>query len=152
MTDAVPIAGAAMPVAEGLFQADASGPRLIGSRCAGCATLYFPEAFTCRNPDCYDKRPVRELLPDRGALESFTIQRYRPPPLFRMDDWSPYGIGLIDLGQGLKVMGMLTDHPPETFHIGMAVRIVIEKLYTDEDRGPVLTYKFAPLEAGQEAR
>ena len=131
-------------VADGLFEAGEDGARLIGSRCAGCDTLYFPQATSCRNPGCDDKRVARALLPARGTLHSFTIQRYRPPPLFRMDDWAPYAIGLVDLGEGVQVMGMLSGVSLDAIEIGMMLSLVAEPLYVDPERGTVLTYMFAP--------
>lgn len=132
--------------ADGLFEVDEGGPRLIGSRCRSCATIYFPQALSCRNPACRGKDVERTLLPDRGTLRSYTIQRYRPPPLFRMDDWAPYAIGLVDLGEGVQVMGMLTGIALDDIAIDMPLVLVAEPLFTDAERGPVLTYKFAPAD------
>lgn len=136
---------AAVPVADNLFEVDEAGPHLIGSRCTGCGTLYFPQALNCRNSHCPDKRVGPEHLPARGTLISYTVQRYRPPPLFRMDDWAPYAIGLVDLGEGVEVMGMLTGVELDEIRIGDAVHLVLERLYFDEGRGDVVTYKFAPV-------
>ena len=133
-----------VPVAEGLFEIADGEPQLVGSRCTDCRTVYFPQTSFCRNPQCHAKQVERFLLPARGTLHSFTIQRYQPPPLFRIDDWSPYAIGLVDLGEGLQVMAMLTGIALDEVHIGMALRLILEPLYTDAERGPVLTYKFAP--------
>ncbi len=140
--------GAWVPVAEGLFEVQPEGPRLVGSRCASCDTLYFPVALSCRNPHCAEKRVEPALLPNRGALLSYTIQHYQPPPPFRMDNWQAYAIGLIDLGAGLEVMGMLTGVSFDALRIGMPLRMVVETLYTDAERGAVATYKFAPADAG----
>ena len=133
-----------VPVAEGLFEMAGGEPRLVGARCLDCQALYFPQTGFCCNPQCQGKRVERFLLPGRGMLHSFTIQRYRPPALFRMDDWSPYAIGLVDLGEGLQVMAMLSEIALDEIRIGMALRLVFEPLYTDAERGQVLTYKFAP--------
>lgn len=132
-------------VADGLFEKTADGPRLIGSRCTACASVYFPTAVSCRNPDCLPKTVEPCHLPHLGTLFSFTIQRYRPPALFRMDDWSPYALGLVDLGHGLQVMGMLTGVDPEALEIGMALSLVTETLFVDEQGAAVETYKFAPV-------
>ena len=64
--------GALVPVAEGLFEVLPDGPRLIGSHCASCDTIYFPMALSCRNPLCAEKRIEPALLPERGSLLSFT--------------------------------------------------------------------------------
>ena len=133
-------------IVEGLFTVTEGHAHLVGSECAGCGTRYFPQAAGCRNPHCGDKRIAPVLLPQAGILLSYTIQRYQPPPLFRMDDWSPYAIGLVDLGQGVQVMGMMTGVDLETIHIGMAVEVVLEPLFADAEGGSVVTYKFAPVQ------
>ena len=131
-------------VADGLFALHGDEPRLIGTRCTACDTVYFPQAPSCRNPDCREKTIERAMLPTRGILVSYTVQRYQPPSLFRIDDWQPYAIGLVDLGDGLEVMGMLSGFALDGIAIGTPVRLVAEPLYVDAERGPVLTYKFAP--------
>lgn len=136
-------------VADGLFTVSDDGPRLIGSACAGCGARYFPQALSCRNPHCGDKRVELAQLPARGTLLSFTVQRYQPPPLFRMDDWAPYAIGLVDLGEGVEVMGMLTGVDLEAIEIGAPFELVLEPLFVDAARGPVVTYKFAPARFSQ---
>lgn len=133
-----------VPVAEGLFEILDGEPRLIGARCQHCRSAYFPQTDFCRNPECDTTEVERCLLPARGTLHSFTIQRYRPPPLFRVDDWSPYAIGVVDLGEGLQVMSMLSEVAHDEVRIGMRLRLVLEPLFADAERGPVLTYKFAP--------
>lgn len=130
-------------VADGLFEIVEDGARLIGSRCTGCGALYFPQALSCRNPQCDTKSIERTRLPGTGTLLSFTVQRYRPPALFRMDHWSPYAIGLVDLGAGIEVMGMLNEIPLDDIHIGMELKLVGAPLFADEEGAQVLTYKFA---------
>ncbi len=144
-------ASVAVPVVDGLFALVAGEARLTGTRCASCGTHYFPRAISCRNPACRDKQVEPAALPNTGTLYSYTIQHYQPPPLFRMDDWAPYALGVVDLGEGLQVMGMLTGVPLDEIRIGMALRLVIEPLYLDAERGEVLTYKFAPLGGEQAA-
>jgi len=132
------------PVTDGLFTLTADGPRLLGSRCASCAMLYFPKAISCRNPACRDKAVSDAQLRSRGTLFSYTIQHYRPPPLFRDDDWKPYAIGVVELGEGLQVMGILDGVELGSVVIGMPLRLVTRRLYSDAARGEVVTYAFAP--------
>lgn len=139
------------PVAESLFAIVDGEPRLLGSVCTGCSTQYFPQALSCRNPQCRDKNIEMTPLPRRGTLVSFTIQRYQPPALFRQDDWKPYGIGLVDLGNGLEVMGMLTDVSLDKIAIGTTVQLKIGALFKDPERGEVHTYMFAPMNDEVEA-
>ena len=140
------------PVTEGLFRHEGDETRLIGSRCQGCDTLYFPQPLSCRNPDCADKRLETELLPAQGTLYSYTVQLYRPPPLFRDDAWQPYAIGLVEITEGLRVMGMLSGCPLDAIRIGMGVRLATRGLYEQDSAGMVETYVFTPDESGQGAR
>ena len=135
-----------VPIVAGLFDMACGEPALLGARCRGCGALYFPPTDYCRNPDCHTKQVERCVLPTRGTLYSFTVQRYQPPPLFRIDDWSPYAIGLVDLGDGLQVMGMLAGIALDEIRIGMPLRLIIAPLFADTEHGSVLTYKFAPDE------
>lgn len=131
-------------VADGLFVRDDDGVALIGARCAGCGARSFPTPVSCRNPACDDKRLEPALLGRTGRLYSWTVQGYRPPALFRMDDWAPYAIGLVETPEGLRVMAMLTGHEPDGLQIGMPLTLVAEALYVDDDGREVLTYKYAP--------
>ncbi|MFO7552481.1 MAG: OB-fold domain-containing protein [Haliea sp.] len=85
------------------------------------------------------------LLEGWGILYSYTIQRYRPPPLFRMDDWEPYALGLVELPEGIRVMGMLSGFDLDNIRIGERVRLVSACLYTEPALGEVMTYKFTPV-------
>jgi uncharacterized OB-fold protein len=112
-------------VADDLFREDEAGSALIGSRCTGCGSHYFPQALSCRNPDCDVKVVEQALLGRRGELYSYTVQHYRPPALFRIDDWTPYAIGLVALPEGLKVMARLTAVDLDALEIGTAVELVL---------------------------
>jgi uncharacterized protein len=140
-----------MPVAQGLFRNEGAGPRLIGTRCASCGAHYFPTSLSCRNPRCREKQVEEVLLSPRGTLYSHTLQAYRPPPLFRMEPWAPYAIGLVELPEGLRVMGMLTGCEPDAWEIGASVELTLEALYRDEQGHEVMTYKFRPVSAERTA-
>lgn len=140
----------ASPVAQGLFQQDGSTTRLIGTRCTSCGAHYFPTSLSCRNPACRDKKIEPALLGPHGTLYSYTLQAYRPPALFRMEPWAPYLIGLVELPEGIRVMGMLTGCTPEDVRIGMAVELCAQALYRDDDGREVLTYKFRPATVADE--
>lgn len=136
---------ASVPVVEGLFEIAGGEAHLAGSKCQSCGAMYFPCAISCRNPECREKQVAPCLLPNTGTLYSYTIQHYQPPSLFRIDNWSPYALGVVDLGEGLQVMGMLTGMALEAIEIGMPLHLVVEPLYRDAERGDVLTYKFSPV-------
>lgn len=133
-------------IVDGLMD-ESGGTRLCAARCKGCGSVYFPRAASCRNPDCDAPALESILLAGRGHLYSYTIQRYRPPALFRMDDWEPYALGLVELPEGIRVMGMLSGVDLDNIQIGEEMSLVSEPLFTDPQRGVVVTYKFAPVRA-----
>lgn len=136
-------------VVDGLMQESPDGVSLCAARCGGCGSVYFPRPASCRNPACQDSALSEALLDGRGVLYSYTIQRYQPPPLFRMDAWEPYALGLVALPEGIRVMGMLSGFDLDDIRIGEPVRLVSECLFTDPERGRVMTYKFARATTGE---
>lgn len=138
-----------VPVAEDLFRWSDDGATLVGSRCTGCGSHYFPKSLSCRNPACEDKHVEEVLMGRQGRLHSYTVQAYRPPALFPMEPFAPYAIGLVELPEGLRVMGMLTGCELDEIRIDMAVELTVEALYTDESGRDVLTYKYAPSAEGK---
>lgn len=139
-----------VPVVDDLFRWTDDGVDLVGTRCEGCGNHYFPKSLSCRNPACTNKSVSEVLFGRHGRLHSYTVQGYQPPPLFRVDSWAPYGIGLVELPEGLRVMGMLTGCSTDELEIGMAVDLTVEALYTDDDGRDVLTYKYTPSHKGAE--
>ena len=134
-----------IPIVEGVFTETADGPRLIGSRCADCGTPQFPRSPVCRNPQCNGRNVEDVMLSPRGDLWSYTIQHYKPPAPMRFDDpFVPYGIGLVDLPEGLRVLSMMTAADPDRLKIGMKVELVLEPLHHDDDGNEVITWKFRP--------
>lgn len=119
-------------------------PSLAGTRCASCSTVYFPQVIGCRNPVCDTKAVEPFGIKGSGTLHSFTIQRYRPPPLFEMDPWQPYALGLVDMGHGVRVMGMIDGVALDRIEIGMALELATRSLLPSED-GPVITHAFVPM-------
>jgi uncharacterized OB-fold protein len=61
-----------------------------------------------------------------------------------MDDWSPYAIGLVQLGDDLQVMGMLQGIPIDDIRIGAELKVVAAPLFSGPEGIETLTYKFAP--------
>ncbi len=135
------------PVVQGLFEGQGDSTRLLASRCRGCGSVYFPRSLSCRHPRCTDKAPQDIPLGPQGTLYSFTVQAYRPPALFAMDNWAPYALGLVELPEGLRVMAMLTGRAPQDWRIGEPVVLTTGVLHRDREGRDVLTYQFRPVAA-----
>src|SRR5690242_14907032 len=69
-----------VPVIEGWFTTG-DEPALLGSRCSGCGTVFFPRLEgLCRNPACGSTEAEVVALSRRGTVWSYTDARYQPPP------------------------------------------------------------------------
>ncbi len=130
------------PITAGLFEATEDAARLRAARCDDCAKLHFPATTTC--PYCGGVRTTATLVGPAGCLRLFTVVANRPPgyrgPL-------PYGFGVVELDDsGLEVIARLTETDLARLRPGLAMRLVVEPLCTDDDGTSVLTYAFAPAE------
>ena len=121
---------------------DEAAPALLGTRCGDCGTLCYPQVVGCRNPECDGKHVVPARIAGRGTLYSFTIQRYRPPALFALEPWHPYALGLVDVEDGLRVMGIV-DAPTGDIQIGMPLRLSTLVL-NDKAEDAIVTHSFVP--------
>ncbi len=70
---------------------------------------------------------------------------YQPPPPFRMEPFVPYGVGLVELPEGIKVMGMLTGCKLEDLKVGLEVELVVETMYKDELQNEYVNWRFKPV-------
>jgi uncharacterized OB-fold protein len=135
-----------VPIMEGLFANTAQGPRLLGSKCVACRTPYFPKSPLCHNPDCTDGRTEDAAFGPRGTLWSCAIQDYPPPAPTKYDEpYAPYAMAVVDLVDGLRVVGRVSTDDPRSVQVGMDVELVIEPLHHDENGNEVVTWKFKPV-------
>lgn len=127
------------PIAPGLFTVPPAAPRLVAARCPACWGLQFPAADTC--PYCGHDGCEPAHVGPVGSLHLFTAIRTAPPgyrgPL-------PYGFGVVELPEGLRVITRLTESDPSVLRPGLPVRLVVAPLFADEDGTPVLAYAYAP--------
>jgi len=134
-----------IPIAEGFFTWPSAEPRLIGGRCKNCGRYFFPKAYPLHKVNCQKQEIEEVLLSKWGKLQSYTWQYYQPPPPFKAPEpFVPYGISMVELPEGLNVVGIMTDCTIEDLKIGMEVEIVVESLYCDEQGNEYLTWKFKP--------
>ncbi len=134
------------PVVEGLFADTADGPRLLGSRCATCGAPYFPKGSICHNPNCTETKMEDVAFGPRGKLWSLAIQSYPPPPPAKFDEpFKPYAMGVIDLEDGLRVVGRISTEDLRTLAPDMDVELVLEPLCREQDGTEVITWMFKPV-------
>lgn len=134
--------GERIPAVEGLFREEADGTaRLLGSRCASCGTPYFPKTDRCRHPECSDSKIEDAEFGPTGALWSYSVQNYPPPAPARYDEpYTPYAVAVVDLDEGLRVVGRLTDGASPK--AGTPVELVVAPLCHEEDGSELITWMF----------
>ena len=132
-----------VPVAEALFTQTADGPRLLGSKCASCATPYFPRSAVCHNPECDAPAMADVNFGPTGKIWSCAVQNYQPPaPVVTEEPYAPYAMGMVDLDDGLRVMGRIDVDDPMSAQVGDEVELVVGRLGGDADGNDVVTWMF----------
>lgn len=123
-----------IPAVAGLFTETADGPRLLGSRCKGCGTPYFPKKAACHNPECGGSKIEDCTFGGPGVVWSYSVADFPPPPPHKFDKpFKPYVIGVVDMDNGLRLVGQMVN-PLEEMKVGAKVELVIDTLYHEEDK------------------
>jgi uncharacterized OB-fold protein len=136
-----------IPIAPGLFEWMGEPPSLIGSKCIECREVAFPSNTFC--PRCCKETTERIRLSSRGHLYSFTIQRFKPPAPYRgAKEFHQYGVGMIELPEGIRITSILDESDPSKLFVGMEMELIITKCFEDDDGREVLAYKFKAAGVG----
>jgi len=133
-----------IPVGENLFKFPLSAeesPRLIGSRCNRCGETVFPKKSHC--PNCCSELVEEVLIGPMGTLFSFTVV-YQSGPIGYKGP-VPYGIVKVAMPEGLRITGYCTENNPEKLKPGMAMELIIAKLFDDDKGNEIIGYKFRPV-------
>ncbi|MGH3581462.1 MAG: Zn-ribbon domain-containing OB-fold protein [Mycobacterium sp.] len=126
----------------------AADPALIGSRCGTCSATTFPIQRRC--PKCSSDAMTDEQLPRRGTLVAWTTQSFPPGPPYKGPvgkDFVPFGVGLVQLGDTIRVEGRLTENDPTKLQFGMPVELTMLPFATDDEGDDLITFAFKPLGA-----
>jgi uncharacterized OB-fold protein len=140
---------AAVPIHPGLFTlpGDPRGAHLLAGRCGGCGGLHFPAAETC--PYCGGRSCATAAIGARGTLALYTVVNARPPgyrgPV-------PYGFGVVDLEDGMRVITRLGESRVERLRVGMPVALEVAPLFTNDDGDQVLSFAYTPVGEEPDAR
>ncbi|MEU5884664.1 OB-fold domain-containing protein [Spirillospora sp. NPDC047279] len=105
-------------------------------RCADCGTLRHPPGPMC--PSCHSTKRDHVVASGRGTVHSYVVHHHPPVP----GRTPPYVVAVIDLEEGVRVVGNVNGCPPEDVSVGMAVKLVFEKI--DDD---VTLPQWAPADA-----
>jgi uncharacterized OB-fold protein len=130
-----------------VFTWPADEPQLIGGRCLDCGAVTFPVPPSCAR--CGSTAVEQHLLPRRGTLWTFTTQEFLPKEPYAsgetLETFRPYGVGMVQLGDEVRVEGRLTEGDATKLRIGMEVQLAIVPFRAEPDGTEVMTYAFAPV-------
>lgn len=127
-------------VAADLFELHDDGSlTLLGGYSPSSGLHHFPRFTICPYTGADDVEEVR--LPDRGTLWLWTAVT-APPPGYTGP--VPFGFGVVELSNRLRVVTRITESDPTALEPGMAMRLVADVIATDDDGTEVVAWAFAP--------
>ena len=115
----------------------AAPPRLLGSRCEGCGTVFHPPRRVC--PQCYGQALQETALEGAGTVYAHTCVHARLRPGQRAANH--YWVVQVDLDAGPRVQGIWATDSDEP-EIGMRVGIALETLRVDNDGNEIVVHQF----------
>jgi len=124
-------------------------PRLIGSRCGSCGATAFPAQPRC--PTCSAGDTSELLLPRHGTLVAWTTRGFPPGAPHRGptgEAFVPFGVGLVELEDVIRVEGRLTENDPAKLEFGMDVELTMVPFTTDDNGSEIVTFAFKPVRRG----
>ncbi|PCI53355.1 MAG: nucleotide-binding protein [Alphaproteobacteria bacterium] len=132
-----------LPVKDGLIefsQEDIGGLHLLGSFCNACNEVSMGTNALCMN--CGGKEIKTIRLSRDGVLWSYTIIRHRPPgDYLGEDEFKPFGLGLVELDDGIKIMAPM-EGAVDAFHIGMKL-VLRPWVLVSKDGQNYLAFRYA---------
>ena len=128
----------AAEIRSGLFTTPPD-PRLLAGLCGSCGEHHFPAAEIC--PYCGSDDVSSDRVGATGVIYLHTIVNTAPPGY---EGPVPYGFGLVDLPEGLRIVTRLVADDLGTLREGLPVELVVEPLFQNEDGDAVLSWAYAP--------
>lgn len=138
---------ATRPLTDGMFRERPDGTIvLLGGYSPSSGRTHFPRLAACPYTGADDVEEIE--LPTDGTLWGWTAVTARPPGY---DGELPFGFGVVELRDGLRVITRLTVADPDALTFGQPMHLVRDDLQTDEDGTVMVTYAFAPDHASSGA-
>jgi len=99
---------------------------LRASKCTGCGAVHFPPRSDC--PACFGGEFEWVTVTGAGTLVSYTLicvpPRHFAPDLsgrapFSTYTYAPAAVGIVEMKNGLRVMGWICGVPPQDLRVGL---------------------------------
>ena len=114
--------------------------RLEAGKCRNCGFVAFPPRRVC--PRCQSRSFETTRLAEAGRLITYTVIRVPPRPFA---DQTPYALAIVELDDGVRLMGQVVDCGFEELKIGKRVKREFRKVSEEGEAGLIhYGYKFVP--------
>ncbi|NUO99639.1 MAG: DNA-binding protein [Nonomuraea sp.] len=90
--------------------------------CADCGELRHPPGPLC--PNCRSANRSHVVASGQGTLYSYVVHHHPPVPGREV----PFVVGVVELPEGVRVVGNVVDCPIEEVEIGMALRVTYRSM------------------------
>lgn len=114
-----PLPSAVEPEYEQFF-AGLAARQIVVRRCTSCGTAQWPPRDACRQ--CHGGGFEPAEVPQQGTVHTCATMRRAFHPWFA--ERLPYGIAVVDVGQGIRLMGNVFGPDVERLRIGVPARAV----------------------------
>lgn len=120
--------------------------RLVGIRCKNCGIINFPPrkiCKKCRKPTDFEEVKLR----GRGKVYAYTVIGHGATVFEHTEEGiigGAFPIAIIELEEGVRVLGQITDCDPSEIKIGTKVEAVLRRMY-DQNKIIRYGYKFRPV-------
>ncbi|OJF14775.1 hypothetical protein EDD30_0779 [Couchioplanes caeruleus] len=104
------------------FWAGTAAGELRVQRCGECGALRHPPGPAC--PRCGATKPEYAVASGAGRIHSYVVHRHPPLPGRRL----PVVVALVDLEEGVRIVGELRGADPDQVRIGAPVRVKFVRL------------------------
>ena len=94
-------------------------------RCPECGALRHPPGPMC--PSCGADKPDWLVAAGTGAVFSHVVHHHPPVPGKQL----PFVVALVELEEGVRMLGELVDVDPAAVHIGMPVEVALTRIDDD---------------------
>ena len=141
-----------VPAVQGWLNIDPAHPRLIGTKCGNCGSIFFPrETVRCRNPRCGHNELADTELSPKGTLWSFTGAEYQPPAPYvpRTNPFQPFAIAAVELAaEKITILGQVVEGVKVAdLKIGQEMELALDTLLED-DETETIVWKWKPVAGG----
>lgn len=112
--------------------------RLSAQRCTSCERLRYPISPVC--PHCMGREWTWDSLQGTGTVYTFVVFRHAYNDAWR--ERVPYTVAIVELDEGIMMIGDVARVSPEEVSVGMPVRVDFEPVTPE-----VTIPRFVPIEA-----